>query len=243
MTSIGTSGRGVLLESPDGFLAAIALASIVLAGCGGSEMATNSQTTDGGREGAVDGAPPASDGGDGAVAATSACPAAMPAAGASCTANQLACEYGTDPAIECDTIVTCSGGAWTVTQTPFAGPFCSTTANNPSCPASLAGVMLGTSCGSTFFECDFPQARCECRCPGAGNGMQCGPGMPEAGTMTWQCDSSTTAGCPAVRPRLGAACSVPPTFCLYTGSDNGACWGDAISCKDGVWVNVGGAGC
>jgi hypothetical protein len=134
--------------------------------------------------------------------------------------------------------VTCSGGAWTVTQTPFPGPFCSTTANNPSCPASVADVMQGTTCGSSFFECYFPQARCECRCPGAGGGTQCLPN----GTMTWQCDSSTTAGCPAVRPRVGATCS-GSMFCVYEGSDNGACWGDAIACMNGVWVNEGGAGC
>ena len=184
---------------------------------------------------------------DGAAAGTdapasSACPSAQPAAGSSCSVDQLACEYGTDPALECDTIMTCGSGAWVTTQTPFTGgTFCSTAPGPGSCPQAVADVAQGTTCGSAFFECYFPQAICECRCPGPGNGVTC---VPASAAMTWQCDSSSIAGCPAVRPRLGDTCSDADQFCDYSGDGSAACWGDQLQCTGGVWVNVGlGLGC
>jgi hypothetical protein len=173
------------------------------------------------------------------------CPATTPdpQGKVACGTEGLQCEYGTDPAIECDTIVTCTGGAWVTTQTPFTGPFCSAS-NGGSCPEAVEEVAQGTACGSTFFECDIPgahcgcpPARCECRCPGAGDGTTC------TTMMTWQCDSVTTQGCPAIRPRLGASCTTPNQSCDYDGADAGACWGDSVQCIGGVWTGSGGAGC
>jgi hypothetical protein len=124
---------------------------------------------------------------------------------------------------------------WTATQTPGTGG-CNTT-NPATCPAALGDVPQGMACGATFFTCDYPQARCECRCP-EGAPTQCG-----TQTMTWQCDSVTTPGCPATRPRLGTSCSQKNQACTYSGEGNGACWGDQVSCMGGVWISSGGAGC
>ncbi len=173
------------------------------------------------------------------------CPATMPTAGAACPATKptpVSCEYGSDPALECDTVMTCNAGAWTVSQTPFAGGFCATT-SAALCPASSALVAQGTTCGSTFAECSYPDARCECRCPGPGNGVNC---VPATAAMTWQCDtlSNQTGNCPATRPRLGTPCATPSETCYYEGSPGPACWGDVVMCTaDGVWINAGGAGC
>jgi hypothetical protein len=171
------------------------------------------------------------------------CPATLPADGTACSISQLACEYGTDPALECDTVVTCAGGAWTTTQTPFAGGFCTTT-SAPACPASVADVSQGSTCGGAFLQCDYPDARCECACPEGNPGGDCSTDA-SLGPRIWQCDTSSDASpdCPATRPRLGASCSQENESCSYAGKDQLACWGDALECKGGVWVNAGGAGC
>jgi hypothetical protein len=126
-------------------------------------------------------------------------------------------------------------GAWTTTQ--MAGTAACSTANTATCPASLADVQQGGTCGATFVACDYPEARCECRCP-AGAPTACAPQ-----TMTWQCDSVTTPACPAQRPRVGAPCAQPSQSCSYDGEGGAACWGDQVECTGGVWVSPGGAGC
>jgi hypothetical protein len=171
------------------------------------------------------------------------CPSMLPTDGTACSTDQLACEYGTDPALECDTVVTCSAGAWTTTQTPFTGGFCATT-SAPACPASVVDVSQKSSCGGAFFECDYPTARCECGCPEGNPGGDCSTDA-SGGPRIWQCDTSsgTLPDCPAARPRLGAPCSQENESCSYAGKDQLACWGDTVECKGGVWTNAGGAGC
>jgi hypothetical protein len=173
----------------------------------------------------------------------SPCPATRPADGSACSAGQLACEYGADPALECDAVVTCAGGTWTTTQSPFMGGFCTTT-SGPACPASAADVPQGTACGAAFFECVYTDARCECACPAGNPGGSCATDA-SGGPPTWQCDTSsdTSPDCPATRPRLGASCSQEKEACSYGGKGNLACWGDALECQGGVWINVGGPGC
>lgn len=169
------------------------------------------------------------------------CPVARPTEASACSTSQLACEYGSDPALECDTIVTCQGGSWTTTQTPFTGGFCTTTSAS-GCPASAADVSQGMACGM-LKECYYAQARCECACPSGNPGGAC---FASGSGGTWQCDTSsgTSSACPAVRPRLGTACSQANQQCSYAGTSSPlACWGDALECRGGVWISVGGAGC
>jgi hypothetical protein len=152
------------------------------------------------------------------------------AAGAPCATPGLACEYGADPMLSCDTVLTCTNGSWVVTQHGPSTPCSDTTA--PSCPATYAGVPHGKSCDPQV-ECDYPEARCTCD-------LQCfdlcaapvdgGPNL-----KTWNCDvPGPPSACPVPRPRLGSACSNPAENCDY-----GACEGNiAIQCNAGVWTNA-----
>jgi hypothetical protein len=93
-------------------------------------------------------------GGDGGSTEGS-CPSALPAAGDACDGT-LECEYGTDPDVRCDTVVTCTGGTWFTTQSPSSSD-CATT-NPATCPADYADV--GTMCSDPDTTCVYPQARC-----------------------------------------------------------------------------------
>jgi hypothetical protein len=205
----------------------------VLVGCGGATFTgrgddagtrsdTGSHPDAGGHDGShVDsGTPP--DGGH-----AGECPGALPSAGASCSDDQLACEYGNDPSISCDTVVTCTSGAWVVTQPGPSTP-CSDV-NPAACPATYADVPQGLSC-LTQADCYYPEARCSCD-------VQCFDlcavevdGGPNE--KTWACDvPPASSSCPVPRPRMGSACSAAGQTCDY-----GACDGNvALECTDGVW--------
>ena len=80
----------------------------------------------------------------------SVCPRSVPTAGTPCSAGifadglyGLACEYGTDPSLSCDTLATCAAGTWKVN--PQTGIPCTTT-NSAACPASFGDVTNGGSC-------------------------------------------------------------------------------------------------
>ena len=199
----------------------------VTAGCGFPEGYASGPTT-GGAGMSCSGADAghANDGG------ATACPAAQPTPGATCYVA-FDCEYGSDPDVDCDTVVSCIGGHWTVTTTP-ATTGCGTT-NPPACPATYA--TLGTSCVSGE-SCSYPEARCDCssQCGMAGH---IGPdGGPEA---EWCCPDAPESGgqCPSPRPRLGTECSTTAQECDY-----GGCSGNVtLQCTDGVWVRDTEFGC
>jgi len=161
---------------------------------------------------------------------TTGCPTVRPPASASCATAGLTCEFGDDPSVSCDTVLTCTNGAWVVTQPAPVDPC--PTANSAACPAAYPDVTQGVSC-STQVDCYYPEARCSCDvqcfdlCPEPVDG---GPNLKK-----WGCDvppAPTT--CPIPRPRIGSPCTVPSESCDY-----GACRGNvAIQCTDGIWQEL-----
>ncbi len=163
---------------------------------------------------------------DGGGASTrSMCPLSMPSVGGICT-GELTCEFGNDPRVSCDTLLTCSAGAWQTAQPPSATG-CSTM-NPASCPASFADATSMESC-AMGVSCYYPEARCYC-----GSTV---PGEP----LRWLCDTGTnttpgaSAGqpCPSPRPRIGAVCAEAGEVCDY-----GYCQDDdvALLCAGGIWT-------
>lgn len=153
------------------------------------------------------------------------CPVAAPSAGAACDAPTLECEYGDDLLIKCNTVARCDANGWTLTAPQQEG--CPTPPPGASCPSSYVQISSGSICDSAQ-SCVYAEATCAC-------GPHCGtassiPVACEAGTaFTWQC-SAPAAGCPSVRPRLGAACAVDGLDCSYDG-----CGETAFRCTAGVW--------
>jgi hypothetical protein len=167
---------------------------------------------------------------------TGDCPQSIPTSGSRCAMSGLTCEYGNDPSATCDTLVMCTGGAWVTSQEPVdAG--CSTS-NGANCPTAFANVMEGATCGSTPFDCYYPEARCSCA-PLVLQGA-CRP--PDCPAPTWNCDTPAAdidgmlqpeSGCPVPRPRIGSPCSDADfeRSCNY-----GYCQGGvAILCTSNVW--------
>jgi hypothetical protein len=153
--------------------------------------------------------------------ASAVCPLNKPALGSHCSDIGLECEYGTDPSVACNDIVTCTAAGWT--QQAATGTPCA----HGSCPATYAGVTTGTMCSPTGTTCDYPQGTCTCAPP-------TGP-LTEAGAVKWQC-FPVQVGCPSPRPSIGAACSTASgaTTCNY-----GACAdGVELTCKGDVWTEV-----
>ena len=176
-----------------------------------------------------DGGPPG--GADGGHAGT--CPADPPGAGTACPSEGLQCEWGTSNAAVCDTVATCTHGAWEgTTRQP---PDSSCQPSRPDgCPSSYASVPLGAHCGALIGTyCDYPEGRCACAPPP-------GPAPLDASAVAvWLCQEPQSA-CPRPRPRLGAPCS-PPDLPAGQPCDYGACsvpGGAAESCQGGVWVDA-----
>jgi hypothetical protein len=153
------------------------------------------------------------------------CPSSKPSSGDSCT-GVLACEYGDDPHVSCDTLITCTAGAWMTTQQPAASG-CSTT-NPQGCPSTLDALMSSEGC-TPNLSCYYPGARCVCGTlvPGAPVDWLC-----DTGTNTTM-DASAGASCPLPRPRIGTACTEAGVTCEY-----GWCQSedDALACTNGAWV-------
>jgi len=151
------------------------------------------------------------------------CPTLQPTVGRPCTTS-LACEYGSDPSIDCDTVMYCDGGVWEIAYVPFdAG--CGKT-NSATCPATFSDMTEHAACTGNV-ECYYPEARCWC-VPAACPGLGCP--APNA----WRCDISVwpDAGCPDPRPRLGTPCSAGELelLCKY---DDVAC--QFLLCRAGAW--------
>jgi len=139
------------------------------------------------------------------------------------------CEYGGNAYGACTTIAVCGAGvislgSWTVTPAPSG---CGT--NAAECPATY-GFGEGSACPLPG-TCDYPQGRCGC--------LSC---LSDAGTAGgyWHCrawdDPSVGASCPAERPLIGTACTVPEgTVCFYDACCGGPSLGPSVQCTGGAW--------
>jgi hypothetical protein len=157
------------------------------------------------------------------------CPLSQPTVGGRCTTS-LECEYGSDPSIECDTLMGCVSGVWTMAPVRYdAG--CGTT-SSASCPATFSETIEGAAC-SAGLECYYPEARCWClQCPGP-------LGCPAPNL--WNCDIAVMpssngfvpadAACPEPRPRLGTPCSTSDQTCQYGGFCE-----QQLVCHAGAWL-------
>ncbi len=197
------------------FVVALATIAGALLACGGASTHP---------PGTGDGGPvftgPDSDGG--AVS----CPASLPAPATSCDDFLLECEYGSDPDLDCNTQAACQPGGWVITPAQMS-PSCPTSAPGAGgCPATYAGVAVGTACGMTEIDCAYPQGMCACAFP---EGPVVGPGQDRK----WFCEQPAQ-GCPEPRPKLGTACATEQQSCDY-----GTCsipGGNTLECLQGAWT-------
>jgi hypothetical protein len=176
---------------------------------------------------ACDGSSTTSDGGSNSDSGTlnsPVCPGTAPTVGDPCTlADTATCEYGSafDPG--CNTLAQCVSGKWTK---PFGD--CTTPPSDPVCPASFSDITAGGTCSPTGTNCSYAEGACYC---GACGGGGFPPPADAAPPPTWQC-STVNAGCPAVRPRFGEACTVDAQTCSY---EFCTCTRVNLICKDGYW--------
>jgi hypothetical protein len=180
--------------------------------CGGSATSPPGGGTSGGTSGGV----------------STSCPQAAPANAAACSTSGLECEYGTDPSLACDVVAVCNGAQWSV-STPAGSPTCPTK-NASTCAATEAALSPGATCTANDTTCTYATGACLFH-------MACGSQFPvgrpcEAGTpLTWDCGRAMT-GCPAERPRLGAACTTTGLDCNY-GQE--PCASTSFVCESGTW--------
>jgi hypothetical protein len=155
----------------------------------------------------------------------SVCPAAMPSEGATCPCA-YSCEFGTDPDVRCNTLMTGAHGQWTVTRHPDAAGCEGVHA--PACPLEFAGLAPGGECILEGLACAYPEARCDCSAACDVGGSPTSP--------RWCCSDAVQpgSGCPAVRPRIGTGCTVEGESCDY-----GGCSGNvSLTCVTAVWQDV-----
>ncbi len=148
------------------------------------------------------------------------CPADLPAMGAPCDNEGLACEYGLDPRPGCRSHASCTNAAWQIAVSgcpPIPGP------GVGGCPPA---APPGGLCPTDGLVCDMG-ADVICVC------AQCAGG-PCSMDPHWACGAPpTTAGCPAVAPELGSACESEGVVCTY-----GVCASVTSAgrrCEDGAW--------
>jgi hypothetical protein len=181
---------------------------------GGSSGVPNDGGTDGGSDGGV-----------------SCPPAPAPVAGSSCKTAGLECEYGLSTVLGCNTLATCTGGAWSITpaSAPDSGLGCEHL-NGATCPPTLVAAAApdAGTCSVAGTLCDYLTGRCECTQGSGGVAI-----LVDAG-YHWTC-VDPGPNCPSLpRPKLGASCAEPST----TTCEYGSCaiiGGTSQSCEDGVW--------
>jgi hypothetical protein len=213
----------------------VALASLVVA-CGASA------TSSGGDGGGGGGSGSGSSGGSGSSSGGSSsgggpgsgpCPATLPStvlSGNPCPSSLtgVSCEYGSDPDVSCNAVVTCNG-TWAGTGNN-AAQTCPTPPATGACPASYAAAQSAGACTQDGLVCGYPQGRCDCARPTGGPPIVGGLGT------RWLCDDAPS-GCPSPRPHVGAACSASgPQSCDY-----GACTiadGVTLACTNGTWQST-----
>jgi hypothetical protein len=151
------------------------------------------------------------------------CPTDAPEGGSPCTAEGLACTYGSDPRPSCRMSATCTAGTWLVLAVKCAGlpgP------GEQGCPMTKD---VNGDCMSDGLLCDMGGgAICAC-------GM-CAGGGPCSVTPHWACAGAPPNPelCPPVLPNLGAhPCTESEAGCIY-----GVCGTIASAgrvCDQGVW--------
>jgi hypothetical protein len=150
------------------------------------------------------------------------CPAAQPAAGATCGREGLECMYGDDPRVQCRSRVVCTAGAWSA-RPPQSGcdPLPDVT-----CPPSRDAAD-GASCTPQGAYCSYDGLACLCTtCPDPYPICQ---DLPEP---VWACDApNPDPECPAAIPNLGTSCAPEAKTCTY-----GCEAGMARTCRGGVWI-------
>lgn len=202
---------------------AAALAALVLTACGSTVVppdATADRPTDVGTDASAD-APMDT------PQPASPCPAAEPTDGASCTRDQIECEYGGDPRRECRDVAACVGTTWRIRRPQTTGTeglaWCTSAPPLAPCPAT-AEAASGQSCAAQGAVCTYGGTLCEC--------TSC-VSFP-VGTCTrprvWLCDGRPM-GCPAAAPRIGDACASEGSDCQYGCNSPGG----NVVCRAGVW--------
>ncbi len=132
------------------------------------------------------------------------CPTALPAPGSSCTVEGLQCEYGDDVESTCNTVATCTKGAWSFAPTDATCPTPPQSENLSSCPPTAPSG----ACSADGNLCNYSTASDTRFCFCIDNSP------PDGGTWTWQC-SSPASGCPGARPLIGSSCTQPNLTCEY----------------------------
>ncbi len=156
----------------------------------------------------------------------SLCPLAAPQAGATCTTGGAQCEYGSSWDVACDLLTVCTTGEAGLTwQVAIDGCQCpGRLLDAGACPDD--GGLAGGGCSAVGASCvSAAGGGCEC--------VLCQGGVPDGpSSRNWVCATST-AGCPATRPRFGDPCDGGPppgiTSCPYPSG----CSGWNLDCSDG----------
>lgn len=173
--------------------------------------------------------------GDGAEASSgfAGCPQNIPIAGARCSREGLACEYGDDPRGDsCRPVATCGSGAWTVDPKS-----CAALPTATACPATRDAAE-GQTCSPSGAYCVYsPGLECWC-------GGDCGepggdyPGFPgSCQVKVWQCaQPHADSQCPPAKPNLGTACTVDGKKCGYEFYARCGQGDTTRVCNGGVWV-------
>lgn len=212
----------------------VALASMVVLGCGGGHALTARK--DGGSPGlgglgdsagasAEGGSSGTTGGGTTGAAGTlgsSPCPSAAPPDGSPCSQDALTCGWGDDVRGDtCRTAGVCFGQRWQITQ-PNATT-CPPLQDVGTCPADVgAACVQDTTCTNAGGG--------GCRC------TNCRPTSPTCGLgpPSWYCPTPQgRAGCPADQPNFGAPCTSEGVSCSYLLL---ACGQPDRVCSGGIWV-------
>lgn len=154
-----------------------------------------------------------------------ACPAAEPAAGATCSVASLTCAYGDSISSFCRREYVCEEQIWQAQQ--------SACVTQPSgfCPRQ---PQPGEACTTGEFELFFVPCEYEggitCNC--VGNPLQ------QAGIEgQWECyGPPPNAACPAVLPNIGSGCAQNGQSCRY-GIVESDCYSPyaSVYCYQGAW--------
>ena len=213
--------------------AGLVFLSAVSFGCGGtasSEGSAGGSPSSGGAGGSGAAAGGGAAGGSAAGAGSGGkCPSVPPQAGSACTLPASAssleptrahCSWGDDPRPECRTTAICPANhAWAVTE-PDAS--CSAPPLPAECPASAASGECADQGAKCYYDTG---TTCTCSpCKGGSQYPLCQTIDPAA----WAC-SAPRAGCPALLPQAGSACSA-------NGQECGPNCELSVLCENGAWV-------
>jgi hypothetical protein len=151
------------------------------------------------------------------------CPASAPKNGASCSADNVQCQYGTDPRRACRPVATCKSGQWSVkVGTSAACPPLADT-DCPSTPAELADARcVQASVPESGPYCAYNDVTCACDV-----------GTCDATDCAWYCDPPLSdPDCPWGQPNVGTSCASNGLVCRYTTCVDHKCTGGYWTATD-----------